>query len=239
MEGVKDMHVIIRKGNGKFYTSAVFGYYSDKKAEYNYGAYYIVFDEAKEHLVIQQEYNPRKKPQLELMVLIIDPTQIGWNKDDYGFGGVDFLPEEEARLIIHNGECPEEILQKCRELDAEYIYTEYNDINDDSDIERLMSVSGWFHDAVIKELEEDNNVLRVLFDGVWGCRIEMFFEGDVSYNTISRDFDFGDPYWGGSTIIRQDGYVYFVDEDEMKVEDIKEGYCWFKAQKVRYRVIPD
>ena len=25
----------------------------------------------------------------------------------------------------------------------------------------------------------------------------------------------------------------------LKVEDIKEGYCWFKAKKVRYHVIPD
>lgn len=43
-----------------------------------------------------------------------------------------------------------------------------------------MNVTGWFHDAFIKELEEDNNVLRVLFDGSWGCKIEMFFEGKVS-----------------------------------------------------------
>ena len=44
------MHAIIRKGNGEYYTSAMFGYYSDKKSEYNYGAYYIVLDETKEHL---------------------------------------------------------------------------------------------------------------------------------------------------------------------------------------------
>ncbi len=29
------------------------------------------------------------------------------------------------------------------------------------------------------------------------------------------------------------------DEDNMRVEDIREGYCWFKARKVAYRVIPD
>lgn len=61
----------------------------------------------------------------------------------------------------------------------------------------------------------------MLFDGVWGCKIEMFFDGDVSYNTDSRDPDLYDPYWYGSTMIRQDGYIYFVDDDDMKVEDIK------------------
>lgn len=58
-------------------------------------------------------------------------------------------------------------------------------------------------------------------------------------NTESRDPELYDPYWYGSTMIRQDGYIYFVDDDDMKVEDIKEGYCWFGAKKVRYHVIPD
>lgn len=70
-------------------------------------------------------------------------------------------------------------------------------------------------------MKENDGVLRVLFDGVWGCKIEMFFDGDVSYNTDSRDPDLYDPYWYGSTMIRQDGYIYFVDDDDMKVEDIK------------------
>ena len=103
------MHAIIRKGNGEYYTLALFGYYSDKKSEYNYGAYYIALDEAKEHLI-------------------------------------------------------------------RFHYTEYNEVVDNSDIERLMNVSGWFHDAVIKRMEEREDRLRVLFDGVWGCKIEVFFE---------------------------------------------------------------
>ena len=233
------MHAIIRKGDGEFYTSAVFGYYSDKKSEYNYGAYYIVLDEEKEHLKKQQVFDPKKKPQLDLMVLIIDADNTGWSEDEHGFGGVDFLPKDEALMIIRDGVCPEDILRKCRELDSTYHYTEYNEIVDESDIERLMNVSGWFHDAVIAEMKENDGVLRVVFDGVWGCKIEMFFEGDVSYNTDSRDPELYDPYWYGSTMICQDGYIYFVDDDDMKVEDIKEGYCWFKAKRVRYRVIPD
>ena len=51
--------------------------------------------------------------------------------------------------------------------------------------------------------------------------------------------DSDDPYWYGSAMIHQNGYFYFVDDDNMKVEDICEGYCWFKAKRVGYRVIPD
>ncbi len=50
------MHAIVRKGNGEFYTSAVFGYYSDNKSEYKYGAYYIILDEDKEHLVKKEVF---------------------------------------------------------------------------------------------------------------------------------------------------------------------------------------
>ena len=45
------MHAIIRKGNGEYYISAVFGYYSDRKNKDYYGTYYVVFDEKKEKLI--------------------------------------------------------------------------------------------------------------------------------------------------------------------------------------------
>ena len=46
------MHAIIRQGNGKYYISAVFGYYSDVKSEDDYQRYlesihtpyYVVFN---------------------------------------------------------------------------------------------------------------------------------------------------------------------------------------------------
>ncbi len=47
------------------------------------------------------------------------------------------------------------------------------------------------------------------------------------------------PYWYGSTIILKDGFVYFVDEEEMSVDQITEGYCYFKARHMKYRIIPD
>lgn len=37
----------------------------------------------------------------------------------------------------------------------------------------------------------------------------------------------------------EDGFVYFVDEDDMMVEKIEPGYCYFKARHVKDRIIPD
>ena len=39
--------------------------------------------------------------------------------------------------------------------------------------------------------------------------------------------------------VLQDGFVNFVDEEDMTVEKIGTGYCWFKARQMRYRVVPD
>ena len=85
----------------------------------------------------------------------------------------------------------------------------------------------------------DDGTLYLLFDGIWGCGIEMWFSGDPEYDTQSRNPEKFDPYWSGSTLILQDGFVYLVDDDDMTVDRIGEGYTYFKARQLKYRVIPD
>ena len=62
---------------------------------------------------------------------------------------------------------------------------------------------------------------------------------DPYYDISSRDPDECDPYWYGSTVIIWDDFVYFVDEEDMTVDQISDGYCWFKARHMKYRIIPD
>ena len=112
-------------------------------------------------------------------------------------------------------------------------------IRNDKDIKNLMMVSGGFHDACIDCLEEKDGALYVLFDGIWGGQIEMWFSGDVEYDISSRNPKEYDPYWYDSTMLIENGFIYFVDAEDMKVEEIGEGYCWFKARNVKYHVIPD
>ena len=76
-------------------------------------------------------------------------------------------------------------------------------------------------------------------DGTWGCEIEVWFSGDLEYDTSSRDPEECDPYWYGSTVILHNGFVYFVDEEDMTVDKITPGYCYFKARHMKYKVIPD
>ena len=78
---------------------------------------------------------------------------------------------------------------------------------------QLMLITGDFHDARIVEIEERaDGSLRVLFDGVWGCDVELYFEGDVTYCTDSRNPMDYDPYWGDSQIAFRDGFIIFYDD---------------------------
>ena len=197
------MHAIIRLGNGKYYISAVFGYYNNITAtddyerylEGIYSQYYIVLNKEKTSLIKQYVFTKKKNGSLEPNILIVDANHDDWNINEEGFGGINFLSKDDVLKMIEEENISTELLSKCLYIDSSFKYDEYKDIKSDNDIENLMAVSGYFHDACIEKLEESkNNSLYVLFDGTWGCSIEIWFEGDVSYNTDSKNPEIYDPY---------------------------------------------
>lgn len=241
------MHAIVRQGNGKYYVSAVFGYYRDVTAtddykrylEGIYKPYWIVWDAEKKRLIRWKSMEQNTK-YLIPQILVIDTDQSNWNMDEEGVGSVDFLNRELLDSFLDSDVQPEEILEKCRSMDEGYVYDETPEIKSEEDIDNLMWASGCFHDArIIKEELQDDGTLYLRFDGTWGCEIEVWFWGDLDYDTSSRNPEICDPYWFGSTIILRDGFVYFVDDDDMTVEKIQPGYCYFIARHMKYRIIPN
>ena len=240
-------HALICQGKGKYYVSAVFGHYSDITAtddyqhnlESMYESYWIVWDEKQERLIRWPTMVPGTR-YLIRQILIVDSDQGNWNVDENGVGCVDFLSRELLDSFLDEEQQPEDILSRCRSMDAGYTYNDTPEIMTAKDIEDLEWVSGCFHDAhIVKEELQEDGTLYLLFDGTWGCKIEAWFWGDLKYDTSSRNPKENDPYWFGSTVILQDGFVYFVDEEDMTVERIGEGYCYFKARHMKYRVIPN
>ena len=241
------MHAIIRQDDGKYYVSAVFGYYRDVTATEDYKRYiesihkpyWIVWDSEKKRLIRWLSMVPDTKyiiPQ----ILIVDSERNNWNLDEEGVGCVDFLSRELLDSFLDDEIQPEEILSKCRAMDAGYVYNEITEVKNQQDIEDLDWVSGGFHDArIAKEKLQNDGTLYLRFDGTWGCEIEVWFSGDLEYDTSSRAPEECDPYWYGSTVILHNGFVYFVDEEDMTVDKITSGYCYFKARHMKYKVIPD
>ena len=239
------MHAIVRCGRGQWYVSTVFGRYCKVTATEEYqiyqdevhNLYYLVLNEEKNKLVRQYVFD-KNSIYLDPSVLIVEGDDSDWIVDEEFHGCVDFLKEYEQENME---DCiPKEILEKCIQVDSEYHYNEYPEISNQKDIDDLMSAAGGFHDAFIDKLEQkEDGALYVLFDGVWGCTIEMWFSGNVSYSTDSRNQEEDDPYWFSSTMLMEDGYIYFVDQGNMEVAQINNTYCWFKAKKVKYHVIPN
>lgn len=241
------MHAIIRLGKEKYYISTVFGYYNDVKSTDDYQRYlermhtpyYVVFNEEKTKLIKWFHLKPGTK-QLIKQVLIIDSDETGWiiNEKD-GTGGVEFLSREQADKIISDGMVPDDIMKQCMEMEESYTYNEYPEIKTAKDIEDFDCATGNFHDACIEEQKIlESGELYLKFGGVWGCKVEMWFWGDLEYCTESRNPELYDPYWLCSAVLLKDGNVYFVDE-EVDVEKITDEYCWFKAKHMKYHIIPD
>ena len=232
------MYAIIREGDGKFYTSMVFGYYKSSD-DYDYkNRFWIVLNKEKTALIKQHVLQQNTK-YLIPMVLITDADESNWNKLNENEESVDFLPTNELLSLIDSNTVSQEVTQKCIDMDKAYQFKPLRTVTTISDIRDLEWVSGGFHDAFIAEIKECDNSLYILFDGTWGCKIEVWFEGDISYDTSSRDPEKFDPYWMGSTVTIEDGYVYLIDDEDISVNDINSSYCWFRARNMKYRVIPD
>ena len=234
------MHVIVRLGNGEFYTTPAFAIYRDTTTRDRHGrllddwhnVFYVVLNQEKNALVRQYEF--RKGRQLDKQVLIIDSDRKNWNVDEDGFGEVKGYTQEELLSMIESGAVPRDFL----EADASYRFEEYKEIRTKKDIEDLLWLSGDFHDAFIIEYQEEDGCLRVLFGSEWVGKIEMWFSGDISYNIDYRAPDGDVPWWLDSTMLIKDGFIYLLDDGDLCAEDINKGYCYFKARQVKYRIIP-
>ena len=238
------MHAIIRLGEEKYYCSAVFGYVCRITAVDDYqrylegihNQYYLVLNQEKDRL-IKQVIFPWGNKYLNPTILIVDDDDKDWVTIEKGLAVVDFLAGENLESVQDT--ITPALLKKCIGIDAAYRYEEYPEIREESDIKRLMSAAGGFHDACIAKLERsDDGSVYLLFDGTWGCTIEIWLEGDVSYCAESRNPKQFDPYWSCAAVLMKDGYVYIVDDD-VEVEDITDDYCWFKAKRMKYHIIPN
>lgn len=234
------MYAIVREGNGQYYTSMVFGYYDKGRNSNDYKhRYWVVLNKEKNALINQSVIFSDNK-YLSAVVLIVDSDQTNWIKYNDKMESVNFLPTETLFDLVENGLVSEDVLQKCIDLDNNYTYNQYPEILSEKDIEDLEDwVAGRFHDAYILKIEESEGELYVYFKGMWGCDIEVWFSGEVSYDTSSINPEEYDPYWEDSALFFDDGFIYLIDDEYATVENARDGWCWFKARHMKYHVIPE
>ena len=239
------MYAIIRDGKGGYYTSTVFGYYCPvstqnsrkRRLESIHNQFFVVLSEDKKRLV-KKEIFPRKNRRLDPLVLIVDEENENWVVNQEGHGCVDFLTEVDFEAAGDEPVLPPELLEQCIQMDSAYFYQDYQDVRTEKDLQNLLCTAGGFHDAYIEALRQDGTQIYVLFDGIWGCRIEMWFEGEAACSVEARSSG-KDPIWYSATLTEKDGFYYLGDDDPADVDHLDDQYCWFRARSLRYHVIPN
>lgn len=81
--------------------------------------------------------------------------------------------------------------------------------------------------------------MYLLFDGTWECKVEVWLWGELEYDISGKTSAEFDPCWYGSTVLLQDGFVYFSDDCIMTAEEITASRCYFKARHMKYHIIPN
>ena len=161
------MHAIVREKDGNYYITPVFGYLGGKYQ------YYFVWNKDRSRISKLSAYEENGRC-LTRGIIIVDSDQNNWIMDENGIGCIDFLTLDQLEDIVCMNNQPEDILKKCREMDEGYEYEERPEIRTEKDAEDLMWAAGYFHDAFIeKEGMQEDGKLYVLFDGIWGCKVEI------------------------------------------------------------------
>lgn len=112
------MYAIIRQGNGKFYTTTVFGYYDYPKNKWDYKhRYCVVLNEEKNSLILQPMFAEKG---LVSTVIFTDNDESNWKKINDNIMSVFFLPTEELYNWVLDQKVPDDLLQKCIAMDDEY-----------------------------------------------------------------------------------------------------------------------
>ena len=75
----------------------------------------------------------------------------------------------------------------------------------------------------------------MLFGGCWNCEIMLEFNRDVLIHLVSKDDCCN--YFCSSSIIFDNGFIYWVGEDIEAASDIEDYLTYFKARSLKWKMI--
>ena len=233
------MYAYIKKADGQFYMSAVFGYYRSKDFS---KCYWVVLNEEKTRLVIHPALNSKSK-HIGHMICIVDADETNWNhlpEEGYCTNCVNYLPAKQIIELIETDSVPAELLARCIAEDKAFVFCDYPEVQTPQDITNLIWATGYFHNVQIAEVKMNaDGVLYVRLEGAWDCNAELWFWGDAAYDTFPRDPGHDAPCWEAGSMRLHNGFIYLADDIEVSAKDIENGeYCYFKARHLKYHIIP-
>ena len=240
------MYAIVKNPDETFYTSTVFCHVK-KLNEHGWfdvdSEYYIVLNQEKTKL-IKVMNQPKELRYLMPQVLELDTDLTDWiiTREKNYLGVVDFLSDID--FDSDDWVVPQELTERCIEIDSRRKYVEFADIKTETDINNIFWTTRRFHDGYIDGGKEERDSLYLRFTGLIGCDLELYFSGDVEHNIDSfspDDFDpdiFDTPEWYDVSIFFEDGYTYLVRGAVTKRSEIHGLNQYVRARNLKYRIVP-
>lgn len=220
--------------SGKIIDAEIFAYIWTQKS--NVAVY---FDSETQKLNTLRERN-------EIKCFIVDVgTADDWvkvNNDVEGFNWVlPYLKIENETVTILDGYD----IEKCRRLQQAVKIPTWHEIKTQTDCKSVVSAGFDFHDSHVSTLKKQGNKMKIVFDDSgWGFKIEFELEGDIETNLVlnfgagglNRP-DYYDLIFCSSMFI-ENGAIYWVDDENINsLNDLKGEYFYFKANKVKWKLI--
>ena len=213
----------IREEDG-WYDSAVFAIYNHKNH-----AEVLVFDKEGRELK-RVPFTSIICHSIRIDVFIFDTRTENWVRKQKN-EGYDWL-------LGHEGDG--DVLERCKELQANIHVPEWFEIGNRDDVEGLISGTMGLHDAYVKKIYWRGEKLHLLF-AAWSCEVLFELTGSPETNLCEGygHMSIGDEYplIDGTSVFFEDGKVCWTDyEDAHSFADReKYGCAYFLAEKIRWK----
>ena len=229
-------------------------YYSYVFASFDPGwkQHVIVFDDENESFEWVNVYHTR--PSLKRRVFIIDTDssdmiekteiQVSKMKTHKNCSGYAWMLEnpELIKQISAGKEVACKFVELAKAKNAMISVDEWQLVRNRKDADDLMSAAWGFHDSAMSGVhyERENpydgfSSVQVLFTGCWECDILLEFKKDITVHFQVDDNDIPDVF--DSSILFEDGFVYWVDDCVECVADIKDEHMYFRARALSWKMI--
>lgn len=214
-----------------FYNSIVFALF---KRGWNSSV--IVFNQTYDAIELVKMWKPKRK----VFIYNIEESD-DWLKEKK-VEGYPWVLENVSKRFFKPA-INQNILDKCRALQATVESCDWFNINSKADVDGLMEVSIGFHDSYVKEIYIDSGKQYILFDTTWGCEILFELDGNVATN-LFRDYGhipIGDEYplIFDSSMFCEDDLIYWVDDASIHSSlNLDKSKChYFCAKKIKWKLI--
>lgn len=229
------MYAVVGDVPGLIYTSVVFGRYKEI-VNGKEKIYYIVLNSSKSKLIKKYEFE-RECEGIYSYVHEMEWDISDWHLIDDKYGQIDFFDSNLPELVIKDM-VPEELFEKCLEVNENYDYKKWKEIRTDEDIYELDEFCCNFHDACLANIaiESYSDSITATICGIGDFTVEICFHDFACCNTGKTC---PTDYWFSSSMYFKDGYICFINEEDCEITPENDCYTWFRGKKAKYRILPN